>query len=61
MENFVVKSKQNSIQETLRDEMTLQRIERVLLRGDRVELVPVKDGVKLLCVRRNDLNKSPAP
>lgn len=57
MENFVVKSKQEYIKEALHDEETLLRIERTLLRGDRVELVPVKDGVKLLCVKRNELNK----
>ena len=53
MEKIVVKS----IKEALHDEETLLRIERTLLRGDRVELVPVKEGVKLLCVKRNELNK----
>ena len=57
MENFVVKSKQEYTKEALHDEETLLRIERTLLRGDRVELVPVKEGVKLLCVKRNELNK----
>lgn len=57
MENFVVKSKQEYIKEALHDEETILRIERTLLRGDRVELVPVKEGVKLLCVKRNELNK----
>jgi hypothetical protein len=57
MENFVVKSKQEYIKEALHDEETLLRIEKTLLRGDRVELVPVKEGVKLLCVKRNELNK----
>jgi hypothetical protein len=57
MEKFVVKSKQEYIKEALHDEETLLRIERTLLRGDRVELVPVKEGVKLLCVKRNELNK----
>lgn len=56
MEKTVVKSKQDNIREVLHDENTLQRIEKTLLRGDRVELVPVKDGLKLLCVRRNELN-----
>lgn len=57
MEKIVVKSKQEYIKEALHDEETLLRIERTLLRGDRVELVPVKEGVKLLCVKRNELNK----
>ena len=32
----------------------VQTIERVLTRGDRVEIVPVKDGVKMLHVRRSE-------
>lgn len=56
MQKSVVKSKQDSIDAVLRDDKVLQKIEQTLLRGDRVELVPVKDGVKLLCVRRNELN-----
>lgn len=56
MKQTMVKSKQDSIKEALHNEKTLQRMEETLLRGDRVELVPVKDGVKLLCVRRNELN-----
>ena len=32
-------------------------IERTLTAGDRVELVPVKDGAKVYQVRRKELNK----
>lgn len=32
----------------------IQIIERVVSRGDRVEVVPVKDGVKILHVRRSE-------
>ena len=29
------------------------------LEGDRVELIPVKDGVKVMRVRREEMKKSP--
>lgn len=31
------------------------RIEAVLAKGDRVELIPVKDGVKVVRVRREEI------
>ena len=34
--------------------LQIQTIERVVSRGDRVEVVPVKDGVKILHVRRSE-------
>lgn len=34
------------------DDKTKQAIEAVLSKGDRAEVVPVKDGVKVLRVRR---------
>lgn len=34
------------------DDVTIQTIETVLSKGDRVEIIPVKDGVKILKVKR---------
>ena len=34
---------------------TLEAIEKALTHGDRVELVPVKDGVKVIRVRRDEI------
>lgn len=31
---------------------TIQVIEAVLAKGDRVELIPVKDGIKVVRIRR---------
>ncbi len=36
----------------------IREAESVLRRGDRVELVPVKGGVRLLRVRRDDVKKA---
>lgn len=41
------------------DEKTIKAILLALKRGDRVELVPVKDGVKVLRVKREEIKKSP--
>lgn len=30
-------------------------IEKALTKGDRIELIPVKDGIKIMYVRRNEL------
>jgi hypothetical protein len=30
-------------------------IEKALQKGDRVELIPVKDGIKIMHVRKNEL------
>ena len=38
-----------------------QAIESALRRGDRIELIPVKDGVKAVRVKRDELNKKPHP
>ena len=35
----------------------IEAIERELTRGNRVELVPVKDGARLYQVRRKELNE----
>lgn len=34
------------------DDKSLRKIEAVLRRGDRVELIPVKDGVKIIHIKR---------
>ena len=44
------------------DEKQIKAIEAVLAKGDRVELIPVKDGIKVVRVKRetikNDSNKA---
>lgn len=42
-------------QEQKLDTNTIHAIETVLSKGDRVEVVPVKDGVKVLRVRRESV------
>ena len=37
------------------DEKQIKAIEAVLAKGDRVELTPVKDGVKIIHVKREEL------
>lgn len=37
------------------DEKTIKTVESVLAKGDRVELIPVKDGVKVVKVRREEV------
>ena len=37
------------------DEKTIEAINSVLAKGDRVELIPVKDGVKVIQVRRKEI------
>ena len=39
------------------DEKVIKAAESVLAKGDRVELIPVKDGVKVVRVRREELKK----
>ena len=39
------------------DEKTIKTAESVLAKGDRVELIPVKDGVKVVRVRRVEVKK----
>jgi len=33
----------------------IQAILRALKKGDRIELIPVKDGIKIMHVRKNEL------
>ena len=39
------------------DEKTIKAAELVLKKGERVELIPVKDGVKVVRVRREEVKK----
>lgn len=39
------------------DEKYIRLIENTLSRGDRMELIPVKDGVKIVRVRREEVKK----
>ena len=34
---------------------TIKAIETILSKGDRVELIPVKDGVKVIHVKRKEI------
>lgn len=36
-------------------EKTIKAIESILAKGDRVEIIPVKDGVKVMRVRREEI------
>lgn len=40
------------------DEKTIKAVEAVLIKGDRVELIPVKDGVKVVRVRREEVKSA---
>ena len=37
------------------DKKRIQEIKRILQNGDRVELIPVKDGVKVMQIRRKEI------
>lgn len=39
------------------DEKTIKAIESVLAKGDRAELIPVKDGVKVVHIKREEIKK----
>lgn len=39
------------------DGKTIKAAESALAKGDRVELIPVKDGVKVIRVRREEVKK----
>lgn len=41
----------------LLDEKTVKAAETILSKGDRAELIPVKDGVKVVRVRREEVKK----
>ena len=40
------------------DKATLEAIEKTLSKGDRVELIPVKDGVKAVEVKRKEIKQT---
>ena len=42
------------------DEHTIKAIETVLAKGDRVELIPVKDGVKIIHIKREEVKSKDA-
>ncbi len=37
------------------DEKTIKAIESILSKDDRVELIPVKDGVKIIHIKRKEV------
>ena len=37
------------------DEKMIRSIESILKKGDRVELIPVKDGVKVIQIQRKEI------
>jgi hypothetical protein len=43
--------------EQLLKPIDIKKIESVIAKGDRVELIPVKDGVKVMRVRREEVKK----
>lgn len=47
-----------STQNTQIDPATIKAIESVLAKGERAEVVPVKDGVKVLIVRREEVKRN---
>lgn len=40
------------------DDKQIKAIEAVLAKGDRVELIPVKDGVKIIHIRRDEVKEN---
>ena len=43
------------------DEKQIRAIEAVLAKGDRIELIPVKDGIKIIHIRREELKQNIDP
>lgn len=39
-------------------EEVVRLVEKILARGERVELIPIKDGVKVVRIRRETVNGS---
>lgn len=39
------------------DNRVIKAIEAILEKGDRVELIPVKDGIKVIRVKREEVRK----
>lgn len=38
------------------DEKTIKAIEKILAQGDRIELTPVRESVKIMIVKRKELH-----
>ena len=43
---------------TMIDAAALSAIEAILRKGDRVELIPVKDGIKVIHIKRKEVKKT---
>lgn len=43
------------------DQDTINMILQTLEKGHRIELIPVKDGVKVIRIRREELNRDSRP
>ena len=39
------------------DDKTIKAILAILAKGDRVELIPVKDGIKVIRIQRKEVNQ----
>ena len=39
------------------DEKTIRTVESILQKGDRVELIPVRNGVKVIRIRREEVKE----
>ena len=42
---------------TMIDDAALAAIEAILRKGDRVEIIPVKDGIKVIHIKREEVKK----
>jgi hypothetical protein len=40
------------------DEKQIRAIEAILTKGDRIELIPVKDGVKIIHIKREEVKET---
>ena len=40
------------------DEKQIKTIEALLAKGDRIELIPVKDGVKIIHIKREEVKET---
>ena len=46
------------MQKQLLSENQIKTTESILLKGDRVELIPVKDGVKVIQIQRKEVKEN---
>lgn len=47
--------------EGIMDKETIAAIENVLAKGDRVELIPTKDGTRVIHIKRKQVHKATRP